>query len=174
MILEFIAFFAAGAALAGVVMLVNRLTGNRLPRWLIPASIGAGMIAFAIWSEQSWYSRTVATLPEGVVVALDNAHASSYRPWTYVFPIVTRFAAVDTRVTRRLEARPEVVVTSVLFVGRWERSGQFGAAFDCEAARRFDLDEQVPRDADGLPQDPAHWVRLDPADPILALACREV
>ena len=177
MILEFIAFIAAGFALAGIVMLINRISGNRLPRWLIPASIGAGMIAFAVWSEYSWFGRTAATLPDGVVVASDNAHASFYRPWTHVVPIVSRFVAVDTRVTRRLESRPEVAVTSIILLGRWERGAQYAAAFDCEGARRFDFVDEAAGGAggpEGLPRDDGAWVRLDADDPVLAVACGEV
>jgi hypothetical protein len=172
MILEFIAFIAAGFATAGVVMLVNRLTGNRLPRWLIPAAIGGGMFAFALWSEYSWYPRTTGTLPEGVVVATDNAHASSYRPWTYIVPIVTRFIAVDTRTTRAIPEAEGHVATSIILLGRWERGAQLGVVFDCTGGRRADLVGAVTLDDAGLPADPDAWIPVGLEDPVLQTACQ--
>ena len=69
MFLELIATVFAGLAVAGVVMLVNRMTGGKLPRWFVPVAAGLGMIGTTISNEYSWYDRTVATLPEGLEIA---------------------------------------------------------------------------------------------------------
>ncbi|MEP0154063.1 MAG: hypothetical protein ABJE81_05245, partial [Pseudophaeobacter sp.] len=61
MFLELIAVIFAGIAVAGVVMLVNNVTGARLPRWLAPVAAGLAMIGVTVTSEYSWYSRTLAS-----------------------------------------------------------------------------------------------------------------
>ena len=54
---ELIAVFVAGFAGAGAVMLLNRVTGGRLPRWLMPLGAGAAMLVATISSEYGWYGR---------------------------------------------------------------------------------------------------------------------
>jgi len=48
MYVDIITIIAAGFAAAGVALILNRLTGRRLPRWIIPAFAGAGMIAMSL------------------------------------------------------------------------------------------------------------------------------
>jgi hypothetical protein len=85
------------------------------------------MLSFAIWNEYTWYPRTVAALPDGVVVARAQENSAPWRPWTYVRPIVTRFSAVDTRMNRTNPEAPGQVLTTVLLVGplaaRRQRAG---------------------------------------------------
>lgn len=68
MFLELIATFIAGFAAAGVMMLVNRMSGGRLPRWLVPVVAGLAMIGTTIASEYNWFDRTRGTLPNGFEV----------------------------------------------------------------------------------------------------------
>ena len=55
MFLELLAVIIAGFAGAGVMMLVAKLAGNRLPRWLVPVAAGAAMLGTTISSEYSWF-----------------------------------------------------------------------------------------------------------------------
>ncbi|MDP5334742.1 MAG: hypothetical protein NWR54_07130, partial [Paracoccaceae bacterium] len=88
MYIDIITIIAAGFAAAGIVMILNRLTGKRLPRWVIPAGAGAGMILMSLSNEYRWYPRTLDLLPEGFEVVSEAKHRAIYSPWTYVVPYV--------------------------------------------------------------------------------------
>ena len=101
MFLELIGTIFAGFAFAGIVMVLNKLTGGRLPRWMTPVAAGLGMIGVTIASEYSWYDRTRDTLPEGMAVIQEVESRAFYRPWTYAVPFVDRFAAIDASSVRK-------------------------------------------------------------------------
>ena len=106
MFLELIATFIAGFAGAGAVMLINRILGGRLPRWLTPVAAGGAMLAATIANEYGWYECTVETMPEGMEVATAVEERAFYRPWTYLVPYTSRFIAVDTASVRTNDALP--------------------------------------------------------------------
>lgn len=170
MLLEFVAIIAAGFALAGVALTLNILLRRRLPKWIVPASAGAGMLAMAIWLEYSWLERATANLPQEIEVVSTNRLRAWYRPWTYVVPQVNRLIAVDHRFERRNDALPGQVLTRVLLLGRWEPSRQFGTVLDCTAGRRADLTDQVEFTDSGSLAD-ARWIDLPPDDPLLRAIC---
>ncbi|MDX1744187.1 MAG: hypothetical protein R3186_11440, partial [Ruegeria sp.] len=95
MFLELIGTIFAGFAFAGVAMLVNKLTGGRLPRWSAPVAAGLGMIGVTIASEYSWYDRTFDPLSDQLVIVEKIESRALYRPWTYALPFVIRFSAID-------------------------------------------------------------------------------
>ena len=45
MVFELIATIVAGFAGAGVALLLNKIFGGRLPRWIMPVAAGAAMLA---------------------------------------------------------------------------------------------------------------------------------
>ena len=65
MFVELIATIFAGIACAGIAMALNRLTGRRLPKWIMPIAAGAGMIGMTISNEYTWFGRTAERLPAG-------------------------------------------------------------------------------------------------------------
>lgn len=170
MFLELIATFVAGFAAAGLMMLLNRTLGGRLPRWLIPIAAGAAMIAATISSEYSWYSRTVNALPEGIEVARTVESRAFYRPWTYVKPYTERFMAVDTASVRRNDAQPGLVLVDLVFFGRWQQVQKLAVMFDCVGHRQTQLPEEVNFDAEGALIG-AKWGPIAADDPALTLAC---
>lgn len=170
MFLELIAIIAAGFGLAGVALTANFIAGRRLPKWIFPASTGAGMLLMAVWLEYSWLERTVESFPEGVEVASTNQLRSWYRPWTYVVPLTTRLVAIDTRFNRRHDEAPGHVLSQVLLAGRWEPTRQFSAVFDCVGHRRADLVEGAVLGEDGGIEN-ARWVRLQADDALMHAAC---
>ncbi len=170
MFLELIAILAAGFGLAGIALTLNFIVGKRLPKWIFPASAGAGMLLMAIWLEYSWLERTAGSFPEGVEVASTNEVRSWYRPWTYVVPLTTRLVAIDTRFNRRHDEAPGHVLSQVLLAGRWEPTRQFSAVFDCAGHRRADLVEGAVLGEGGQVEN-ARWVRLQADDDALRVAC---
>lgn len=165
MTLDLIAAICAGFALAGVALILRSLSRKRLPAWIVPAAAGLGMLSFAIWSEYTWYSRTTAALPQGVVVVRAQEERAVWRPWTYLRPIVTRFSAVDTRATRTNPEAPAQVLTSVVLIGRWRPGITLPVLFDCDGARRAAMTSDAPLDGD------IQWEALPATDEALRAAC---
>lgn len=173
MFLELIAIIAAGFGLAGVALTLDFIARKRLPKWIFPASAGAGMLLMAIWLEYSWLDRTAGSFPEGVEVASTNEVRSWYRPWTWVVPLTTRLVAIDRRFDRHHADMPGHVLSQVILAGRWEPTRQFSAVFDCDGRRRADMVDGVGF-GDGGRLDNARWVRLSADDPVLRTACGQV
>ena len=170
MFIELIATIFAGIACAGIAMVLNILTGRRLPRWIMPVAAGAGMIAMTIYNEYTWFDRTADSLPEGVEVAMTVEEQSWLRPWTQAFPYTKRFVAVDTGTARVNENLPDQRMADLYFFGRWSPVNQAPMLFDCMGARSALLIDGAEFAADGTVQN-ADWQAMPPGDPILRLIC---
>lgn len=170
MFVELIATIVAGIACAGIVMLVNRAFGRRLPKWLTPVAAGLGMIAMTISNEYTWFSRTAETLPEGVEIAVTVEESSWFRPWTQAFPYIKRFAAVDMANAKENAAAPGQRLVDLYFFGRWSPVNKAPMLFDCPGARAALLIDGADFAADGTIAD-ADFQPTPPDDPILTLVC---
>ncbi|WPY96286.1 hypothetical protein T8T21_16040 (plasmid) [Limimaricola variabilis] len=172
MFLELLGVIFAGVTGALVVYAANRATGGRLPRWLMPAVAGLAMITATISLEYSWYGRTVAALPEGLVVADRVEDRAFFRPWTYLVPYIDRFVAVDRASMQTNPDRPGERIANMYFFGRWAPLRRVPVAFDCAGNRRAALVEGADIAPDGGIAG-AEWTQAPPDDPLLAAACAE-
>jgi hypothetical protein len=172
MFLELIAVFVGGIAAAGMVLLLNRLVGGRLPKWLMPIAAGAAMLGVTISSEIGWYGRTVAALPAGIEVAQVVEERAFYRPWTYVTPYISRFVALNRSTLRRHAEQPDLRIAEMLFYGRWAPLHRVQVAIDCKAGRRAELIDGVSFGADGAVLG-ADWADVGGDDPLVAAVCRD-
>ena len=146
MLNDFIATIAVGVVAGGVMLVVRHLSGWRLAKWMVPAAIGLGMIGYSIWNEYSWFGRVKAQLPATVVVASAPEQQIFYRPWTFAFPIVDRFLAVD-RGAGAEGTGP--FAGQALIVQRWVPTQRVAVAFDCGKGARADLIEGATLGPDG-------------------------
>lgn len=172
MYVDIITIIAAGFAAAGIVMILNRLTGKRLPRWAIPAGAGAGMILMSLSNEYRWYPRTLNLLPAGFEVVSTAEHSALYSPWTYVVPYVDRFAAVDVAGVQRNEEQPDLRLSRVIVFTRWAPVQVRPAVFDCAQGRSALLDPEAIFNDDGSIR-VARWDQTGADDPATAAICRE-
>ena len=172
MYVDIITIIAAGFAAAGVVMILNRLIGKRLPRWTIPAGAGAGMILMSLTNEYRWYPRTLELLPAGFEVISTAEHRAIYSPWTYAVPYVDRFVAVDVAGIQRNATQPYLRLSRVMFFTRWDSVRIFPAVFDCAQGRSALLDPDAMFNDDGTVR-VARWDQTGLDDPATALVCRE-
>ncbi|MFK7963801.1 MAG: hypothetical protein AB8C46_07530 [Burkholderiaceae bacterium] len=170
MLIELIATLALGSAIAGVVLVLSRFTGHKLPRSFAPVAAGVAMIAFQVWSEYAWFGRTAGALPEGIEVTEQYAQAAPWRPWTYVFPQVNRFVAVDVAAARRHESQPGHVIADVFLFARFAPTVSVPQLVDCETSRRADLADGVQYGADGAVINPG-WTNVPSDDPLLTALC---
>jgi hypothetical protein len=164
MFLELIAVVIAGIAGAGVMMAIARFSGGRLPKWMIPLAAGAAMLGTTISSEYSWYSRTAENLPDGIEVVQAVESKAVYRPWTYVFPYVNRFIALDTVNLRTNSDDPNLKMANLYFFGRWSAVQSVEVIVNCETGQRAD-----PALGD---DSPPVWRDVASDDPIVNGVCQ--
>jgi hypothetical protein len=168
--LELLAAIVSAVAFWGMAHLVWRLTGRRLPRWIMPASAAIGLIGFTIWSEYSWYGRVSSELPAGVEVVWSETRANGLRPWTHVFPLTTRFIALDTRAVAAHPANAALRLAPVYDIARWTPTRDGMMVFDCAAGRQILLTDQVTIDDQGNLSG-ADWIEPGPEDAFQKQAC---
>lgn len=172
MVFELIAVIVAGFAGAGLALLLGRLSGGRLPRWVMPVAAGAAMLAVTITNEYGWYPRTAQTLPEGLSVVAAVEDTAVYRPWTYAKPFVSRFLAVDEKSVRTNPDQPGLKLADVYAFARWTAPSRVIVAVDCNLNRRAEITEGVSLGEDGA-LDGAPWRDVAPSDELVATLCRE-
>lgn len=113
MIWHLVATFSAGLGAAGIAFLLRTLTKQRLPKWIIPAFAGLGMLGYQIYFEYSWFDHQASRQPEGTVVTSSQQGEVFWRPWTYFYPMTTVFTVVDTN---NLQVRELGGLTLVEFI----------------------------------------------------------
>ncbi|MCR9088536.1 MAG: hypothetical protein NXH97_17530 [Rhodobacteraceae bacterium] len=163
---------AAGFGGAGIMMAVNRLTGRRLPGWSSLVAAGAAMLGMTLYLEYDWFDRRSAQLPEGIEVVWNNAERQAWRPWTYVFPLTTRFIAMDVEHVGTNETQPDLRLVEMMFVQRWTRDRLSRAVFDCAANRSAQVGLDTNFGPDGTVEG-VDWDPVGPEDPVKLRACRE-
>ena len=173
MLFELIAAVVAGVAVAGFAMSLRWISRGWLPKWIVPATAGIGMISYAIWSEYSWFDRMRNSFPQSVTVTWSNTESAGWRPWSYVRPLTTRFTGVETSTARRHPEQPGQVMVSLILAARWQQTTVIKVVFDCNNHRRADLvDDDVAIAADGTVSN-ARWIDLPADDPNLQVACQQ-
>lgn len=168
MFFELIATFVAGLGAAGLALILNRMTGGRLPRWTMPAAAGLAMIGVAMWSEATWAARTVDGLPKGVAVAETVEQSAWWRPWTYIWPQTTRIMAIDRTSVKAREDHSEIRLADLYLMARWQPTVRVPQLFRCTDPARADVTEAALHDPET-----ADWHALPADSDIITLACEE-
>lgn len=162
----FVATVFCGLGAAGIAMGIRAVTAKKAPKWLIPVFAGAGMLAYLIQGEYTWYDHKQTLLPEGAVVVSTEQKTILWRPWTFVFPHVTAFSVVDTNGIAR-DTGDENIVRFTLY--RFEQT-----VTDAVSHRMHILNcatrELVPIGADGTPR-VDHMKVLEAGDELLEVTC---
>ncbi|MEM1163230.1 MAG: hypothetical protein AAGJ28_20050 [Pseudomonadota bacterium] len=160
----------AGFFGAGVILIINLLFGRRLPGWSTAVAAGVAMLGMTIYLEYDWFKRRTAELPQGVEVAWQNGQRQIWRPWTFIFPLTTRFIAMDVENVGVTEANPELRMVDTLFVQRWTRDRLNKVVFDCNEQRNALIGPDTTFGPDGTLEG-VDWDPVSPDDPVLQLAC---
>ncbi|MFL0692768.1 MAG: hypothetical protein ACJLUP_11880 [Agrobacterium tumefaciens] len=170
MLFELIAAVVTGVALAGVAMLLRWISRGLLPKWIVPAMAGLGMLSYSIWSEYSWFDRMNIALP-GIAVSWKNEQTAFWRPWSYIEPVTTRFTALDVKGAKRHQNQPGLVMVDVLLVARWQPVTPVKVVYDCQNGQRADLVTPEITIADDGSLQGAEWSKVEPDDAALKIAC---
>ncbi len=169
MVFELIGGLSAGFGLLGLVFLLNRLLGGRLPGWIYPTSVAAGLLGFTIWAEYSWAGRALQAQPQ-LRLADTVAEPSPMRPLSYIRTPVNRLRAIDLSRTFVHDARPDYVRTLVVSMARWEPVRAVEVVYDCETPAMAPMGSGVTMNADGSLEG-ATWLQLGAGDGVLRTAC---
>lgn len=86
MLFEFAATLIAGVALAGIALGAVKMSRGRLPKWIVPAAGGIGILCTTIYAEYVWAENTV---PADAVVVERAYSQSPFKPWSYAWPVVS-------------------------------------------------------------------------------------
>lgn len=171
MFFEMVATLVSGFAGAGIVLVLNKISGGRLPKWAMPVGAGLAMIITTIANEYAWYDRTRDTLPEGMTVIETVENKAIYRPWTYVKPFTERFIALDEPSLRTHDAKPAMRMVDTYFFGRWSAPEKMVMLADCDAGKRAPLIDGVTFDADGNVTG-VDWFAPEAEDPLVTAICK--
>lgn len=168
---QLIATFMIGVLAASVSYILYTLSRRRIPRAIIPFAAAIAMIAYNVWHEMTWYKRTAAALPEGIVlVAKGPPVESPMSPWTYVYPRTDSFLALDTRTVQPLPKSDSRYLFQVLDVGRFYAARRTSRIVDCAAREEATIDATTKFDAEGLPSGLA-WSKIPAGNRIVEVVC---
>ncbi|RDB43479.1 hypothetical protein DU490_06995 [Halomonas sp. DQ26W] len=115
MIWHLVAAIFAGLGAAGIGLLLRVISGKRLPRWIVPACAGLGMLGYQIHYEYSWIDHKQSQLPATTQVVATEEGEAFWRPWTYFFPMTTAFSVVDGNSMVPSEADGQQLVEFILY-----------------------------------------------------------
>ncbi|WP_249978377.1 hypothetical protein [Vreelandella olivaria] len=115
MIWHLIAAIFAALAAAGIGLILRHLSRNRLPKWIIPVFAGLGMLGYQIHVEYSWFEHKQRQLPASAVVIDSATGTEMWRPWTFFFPMTTRFSVVDRDSIQRTQHQGATLAEFMLY-----------------------------------------------------------
>lgn len=172
MAFELIGAIVAAIGMAGVMMLLRKLTGGRLPKWMVPAAAGLALVSVTVVLEYGWYSRVTGGLPQGVEVVWVDRTPQPLRPWTFAVPMATRVIAADRRQVMAHPANPDLRMLTIYKFARWRPTEQGLMVVDCKAGRQVMLTEGVTITDAGELQG-ADWVPSGDDNGFQKAACQE-
>ncbi|SDT92872.1 hypothetical protein SAMN05216296_0648 [Pseudomonas pohangensis] len=145
MLWTLIAIGIAGLGAAGIAMLLRKLTRNRLPKWIIPAFGGLGMLGYQIYYEYNWFEHQLQRQPAEAVLVASETGEVLWRPWTFFRPMTTAFTVLDKKSLQREEASGQTVVAFNLY--RFEKQhidqvSHQSYLLNCTTAELLPLDPQ--------------------------------
>lgn len=162
----FVATVLCGLGAAGIALGIRALTAKKAPKWIIPVFAGLGMLAYLVYGEYTWYDHKKSLLPEEAVVVNTEREGIFWRPWTFVFPYVTAFSAVDTDSITRNRGNGQVVGFTLYRFNQKVTDAVSHRAHILNCNTR----ELVPLDSDGNPHVENMKV-LDQEDRLLRTVC---
>lgn len=139
------------------------------PPYVLPAVAGAAILAYTVYADYTWAERTEQTLPKSVVVVQRVQVDTLLAPWSYVWPMVQRFTAVDPAAFMRNSAHPDWVLFKLYLFSRYQPTHSVPMLMDCTGSRMTPV-EGANFLPDGLPAHP-EWQPLAADDPLLRAVC---
>ncbi|WP_306518259.1 hypothetical protein [Rheinheimera sp.] len=149
MLWELVATVFAGLGAAGIALMLRKISGQKLPRAVVPVFAGLGMLAFQIHGEYNWYSHQLSLLPKDVVVVKAVEEQINWKPWTYLKPQISRFMAVDVKNSAANSNNANLVLANLYLFERRQAAINVKLVIDCQAQKRANFTEQLVLPAPG-------------------------
>ena len=156
---ELLGVVAVGIGAAAVLYAFKHLLSKMsvtVPRWGLPAGIGLAMVIYSVWNDYAWHDRAVARLPDGTRILLVGHDSQPWAPWTYLWPVAVRMAAVDP--AQIAETQPGIRRAQIMLIDRRAPTLLVPQDFDCP--------QRLVRPAQG------DWAALLPDDPSFDAVCQ--
>lgn len=167
MIWELLATIFAGLGAAGLVM-AFRAIFKKLPKWLIPAGAGLGMLFFQVYNEYSWYPHTKSQLPTGTVVIIAVEKKPFYKPWAQIYPQTTQFIALDQNSVQTPSQNPQWRLAQLYFFQRHMSAHHLPVIVDCTQQSHALLTEPVSERTD---IQRLHWTQSELTHQLISSLC---
>ena len=168
MIWHLIAAIFAGLGAAGLGLLLRLASGKRLPRWIIPACAGLGMLAYQIHNEYTWLEQKQAQLPDSAEIVSVEKGQMFWRPWTFALPMTTAFTILDRDSLTLSNAEEGRLAEFLLYRFEKEYVDQVShQAYLMNCATR----EMLPLDDESRVPDTAQLRLVDAESPLYAAVC---
>ena len=149
---------------------IFRTLKKPMPAALIPSLVAVSVIAYGIYSEYTWASRTLSQLPDSMKVVHEIKSKSVFSPWAYLIPRTDRLSVVDTLAIKRNPELPQMAIIELLLLQRFNPVISSRQLIDCDQARRADLPVGQTFDESGLPKN-VQWQSLGNDHPLLNVVC---
>jgi len=170
MLVHLVATLALATVACLTLWSLARSFGRPLPRYLLPMMAGSVAIAYGVYAEYSWASRTVDGLPASFVVLQRGDERTALAPWTWLVPRTVRLATIDTAAVRRHPEHPELRLLDVVLLERFHPTVRVTTLVDCAGGRRADVGAGQAFDADGLPAG-LGWREVGAEDDLVRAVC---
>lgn len=172
MIVQFISAIALAVLAILFCWAIFRTFKKPMPKYLYPMVAAASVIGYGIYSEYTWADRTIAQLPESIVVVHELAGTSVFSPWSFAIPRTDRLSLIDKATIRRNDNLPDHVLSELLLMQRFAPVVRVPQLVDCNGRRRTDVTDNASFGEDGLPVN-AQWENLDAGHPLLRVLCEQ-
>ena len=149
---------------------IFRTLKKPMPAALVPSLVAVSVIAYGIYSEYTWASRTLSQLPDSMEVVHEIKSQSMFSPWAYLIPRTDRLSVVDSLAIKRNPDLPQMAIIELLLLQRFNPVISTQQLIDCDQARRADLPAGQTFDESGLPRD-VQWQSLDDDHQMLDVVC---
>ncbi|MDZ3836656.1 MAG: hypothetical protein U0S49_04685 [Rhodospirillales bacterium] len=164
LVVTFLLAFFAGA----MVWLAYRTFRRKPPPFLIPAVIGATMIAFTTWTDYTWAARTTDALPAGVEVVERIEGGTPWQPWTLLFPRADRMVAIDRAGILKNERFPDHSLVELVLLERFMPARLTRVIIDCRGARQASAGAGA---LDAAAVEAASWAPMRRDGPLFRTVC---
>ncbi len=138
MFFKFVTIIILCIGVTGIVIGLNKILKDRLPKWMLPASIAVAIIGYQIFDDYNWHSRKVKGLTQAegeFVIVGEYKSRGILRPWSYIKAPTTRIDAVNIANNKPV---PELSGAFENYMGTSNHIGGVTTAlfvFDCSNSR---------------------------------------
>ncbi len=171
MLWELLATLIAGIGAAGIALALRKLSGQRLPRYLVPVFAGIGMLAFQIHGEYNWFSHQKNLLPSGVTVVRSIESSSWWRPWSYLKPLTLQFVAMDSKNATSNQHNADLVLVDLYFFEHRQPARRMQQVVHCRFQKRaiYTDNLQLPLPGEAVND---RWQSIQSDDVMLQPLCK--